>query len=163
MLNVVAIALSAWSCVAVLWRQMKSTRGLVGPLPNSLMQIRGKRGSQVSFIRKVHPSHKRNQREEARLSLKVCCAQPAQVATRSSSRLNASQPFPSKRRTFWIEMWPGRGPVVKNPPVWAGDTGLIPGLRRFHMPGDNCDCALLLEKARSPPQDSGQSKIKILN
>ena len=28
-------------------------------------------------------------------------------------------------------------PVVKNPPANAGDTGLIPGPRRFHMPWDN--------------------------
>ena len=27
------------------------------------------------------------------------------------------------------------GPVVKNPPANAGDTGLIPGLGRSHMPG----------------------------
>ena len=26
------------------------------------------------------------------------------------------------------------GPVVKNPPANAGDTGSIPGLERFHMP-----------------------------
>ena len=26
------------------------------------------------------------------------------------------------------------GPVVKNPPCNAGDTGLIPGPQRFHMP-----------------------------
>ena len=29
--------------------------------------------------------------------------------------------------------FPG-GPVVKNPPANAGDTGLIPRLGRFHMP-----------------------------
>ena len=28
--------------------------------------------------------------------------------------------------------FPG-GPVVKNPPAGAGDTGLIPGLERFHL------------------------------
>ena len=28
-------------------------------------------------------------------------------------------------------------PVVKNPPANAGDTGLIPGPGRFHMPWDN--------------------------
>ena len=33
-----------------------------------------------------------------------------------------------KRQDF-----PG-GLVVKNPPASAGDTGLIPGLGRFHMP-----------------------------
>ena len=32
--------------------------------------------------------------------------------------------------------FPG-GPVVKNPPVNAGDMGLIPDLRRFHMPRSN--------------------------
>ena len=26
------------------------------------------------------------------------------------------------------------GPVVKNPPTKAGDTGSIPGPRRFHVP-----------------------------
>ena len=29
------------------------------------------------------------------------------------------------------------GPVVKNPPANAGDMGLIPGLRRFHIPQDS--------------------------
>ena len=29
------------------------------------------------------------------------------------------------------------GPVVKNPPVSAGDTGLIPGPGRSHMPLGN--------------------------
>ena len=32
--------------------------------------------------------------------------------------------------------FPG-GTVGKNPPANAGDTGLIPGLRRFHMPQNN--------------------------
>jgi len=32
--------------------------------------------------------------------------------------------------------FPG-GPVVKNPPANAGDTGLIPGRGRLHMPGSN--------------------------
>ena len=32
--------------------------------------------------------------------------------------------------------FPG-GPVVKNPPANAGDTDLIPGLGRFHMPWGN--------------------------
>ena len=32
--------------------------------------------------------------------------------------------------------FPG-GPVVKNPPASAGDTGSIPGPGRFHMPRDN--------------------------
>ena len=32
--------------------------------------------------------------------------------------------------------FPG-GSVVKNPPVNAGDTGLIPGLGRSHMPWSN--------------------------
>ena len=54
--------------------QHKGPVSLVGPLPNSLMQIIEKRGSQVSFIRKVRPSSKRNQREEACLSFKACCA-----------------------------------------------------------------------------------------
>ena len=29
------------------------------------------------------------------------------------------------------------GSVVKNQPANAGDMGLIPGPRRFHMPGSN--------------------------
>ena len=29
------------------------------------------------------------------------------------------------------------GPVLKNPPVNAGDTGSIPGLGRSHMPRSN--------------------------
>ena len=29
------------------------------------------------------------------------------------------------------------GPVVKNSPSNAGDTGSVPGLGRFHMPWDN--------------------------
>ena len=32
--------------------------------------------------------------------------------------------------------FPG-GPVVKNPPANAGDTGLSPGPGRFHMPWSN--------------------------
>ena len=32
--------------------------------------------------------------------------------------------------------FPGN-PVVKNPPANAGDTGSIPGPRRFHMPRGN--------------------------
>ena len=32
--------------------------------------------------------------------------------------------------------FPG-GSVVKNPPAKAGDMGLIPGLRRSHMPWSN--------------------------
>ena len=37
-----------------------------------------------------------------------------------------------------MQMWdvPG-GTVDKNPPVNAGDMGLIPGLRRFHIPQNN--------------------------
>lgn len=76
MLNVVVIALSTWSFVTATGLQMNGARAfliLVGPLPNSLMQIRGKRGFQISFIRKVHPSSKRNQQEEAHASL-MCAA-----------------------------------------------------------------------------------------
>ena len=32
--------------------------------------------------------------------------------------------------------FPG-GTMVKNPPANAGDTGLTPGLTRFHMPQSN--------------------------
>ena len=35
-----------------------------------------------------------------------------------------------------LEDAPG-GPVVKNPLASVGDTGLIPGRGRFHMPQDN--------------------------
>ena len=35
-----------------------------------------------------------------------------------------------------IHVFPG-GSVVKNPPASAGNTGLIPGLGRFHMPQSN--------------------------
>ena len=38
--------------------------------------------------------------------------------------------------TFDGRDFPG-GPVVKNPPANAGDTGLIPALGIFHMPQDN--------------------------
>ena len=34
------------------------------------------------------------------------------------------------------EGFPG-GPVIKNSSLNAGDIGLIPGLGRLHMPGDN--------------------------
>ena len=37
---------------------------------------------------------------------------------------------------MYLWEFPG-GLVVKNPPVNAGDTGLIPGLGRFHMPWGN--------------------------
>ena len=53
--------------------------------------------------------------------------------------------------------------MVKNPPANAGDTGLIPGPGRFHMPQDNCalpqekpsqweDHALQLESSPRLPQ-----------
>ena len=32
------------------------------------------------------------------------------------------------------------GPVVKNPPANASNTGLIPGPERFHMPRNNQAC-----------------------
>ena len=35
-----------------------------------------------------------------------------------------------------LQDFPG-GPVVKNRPADAGDTGSIPGLGGFHMPQDN--------------------------
>ena len=35
-----------------------------------------------------------------------------------------------------VQDFPG-GPVKKNPPARAGDTGLIPGPGRFHMPWSN--------------------------
>ena len=35
-----------------------------------------------------------------------------------------------------LQGYPG-GPVVKNLPGNAGDTGLMPGLGRFHMPRGN--------------------------
>ena len=35
-----------------------------------------------------------------------------------------------------VQDFPG-GPVQKNPPARAGDTGLIPGPGRFHMPWSN--------------------------
>ena len=36
------------------------------------------------------------------------------------------------------------GPVVKNPPANARDTGSIPDLGRFHMPQGNQACELQL-------------------
>ena len=36
-----------------------------------------------------------------------------------------------------MEDFPGGGPVVKNPPGTAGDTGSIPSLGLFHMPQGN--------------------------
>ena len=36
-----------------------------------------------------------------------------------------------------MEDFPGGGPVVKNPPGTAGDTGSIPSLGLFHMPRGN--------------------------
>ena len=38
------------------------------------------------------------------------------------------------------------GPVDKNLPAYAGDTGSIPGLGRFHMPWSSWACALQQEK-----------------
>jgi len=35
------------------------------------------------------------------------------------------------------QQYPYRGPVVKNPPTGAGDTGSLPSPGRFHMPGNN--------------------------
>ena len=37
-----------------------------------------------------------------------------------------------RRRQEWKQNFPG-GPVVKNLPASAGDTGSIPDLGRFHM------------------------------
>ena len=41
-----------------------------------------------------------------------------------------------KKSESRIEGFPG-GPVIKNSSLNAGDIGLIPGLGRLHMPGDN--------------------------
>ena len=41
----------------------------------------------------------------------------------------------SEKEMSWRD-FPG-GTVVKNPPLNAGDTGLIPGLGRSHMPRNN--------------------------
>ena len=46
----------------------------------------------------------------------------------------------SERKTYWN--FPG-GPLVKNLPANAGDTGSIPGLGRSHMPRSH--------KAHAPP------------
>ena len=40
----------------------------------------------------------------------------------------------SKRKTYWN--FPG-GPLVKNLPANAGDTGCIPSLERLDIPRDN--------------------------
>ena len=51
-------------------------------------------------------------------------------------------PYPIPLTIFWVYSFrkspdiPG-GPVMKNPPANAGDTGSIPGLRRSHMPWGN--------------------------
>ena len=42
------------------------------------------------------------------------------------------------------------GPVVTNPPTNAGDMGLIPGPRRFHMPRGNKAHVLHLLKPVCP-------------
>ena len=44
--------------------------------------------------------------------------------------------FKRKEKRKRKEDFPG-GPVVKDPPASAGDTGSIPGLGRFHMPQSN--------------------------
>ena len=44
--------------------------------------------------------------------------------------------FQTKSHVKTSRDFPG-GPVVKNPPANAVDTGSIPGLRRFHMPQSN--------------------------
>ena len=40
-------------------------------------------------------------------------------------------------------------PVLRNRPANEGDTGLIPGLGRFHMPRGNLACALQLLSLRA--------------
>ena len=40
-----------------------------------------------------------------------------------------------KKKNTWF-YFPD-GPVVRNPPANGGDTSLIPGLGRFHMPRGN--------------------------
>ena len=56
-------------------------------------------------------------------------------------------------KTSYIGDFPG-GAVVRNPPANAGDTGLIPGLGRSHMPRSSqiCEPQLLslLSRAREP-------------
>ena len=50
----------------------------------------------------------------------------------SHSTVHCLNPWPIKSRADF----PG-GPVVKNQPANTGDTGLTPGLGRFHMPWGN--------------------------
>ena len=51
----------------------------------------------------------------------------------------------------WRQDFSG-GPVVKNLPSKAGDTGSIPGLGRFHMLRGNCWARLLMLCNEKPPQ-----------
>ena len=52
------------------------------------------------------------------------CNKELETIKRSQSKLDNTRDFPG-------------GAVVKNPPANAGDTGLIPGLGRSHMPQSN--------------------------
>ena len=54
--------------------------------------------------------------------------------------------------------FPG-GPVVKNPPANAGDTGLIPRLGRFHMPHATKSMGHTRENLRTAVKTQ-QSQIK---
>ena len=49
------------------------------------------------------------------------------------------------------------GPVIKSPPANSGDTGLIPGLGRSHMPRGNLACVPQLlspySRACAPQQE----------
>ena len=52
------------------------------------------------------------------------------------------------------------GPVVKNPPVNAGDTGLIPDPGRFHVPWSNYTHRpqLLSQHALGPTMDNKRGR-----
>ena len=57
--------------------------------------------------------------------------------------------------------FPG-GPVVKNPPANAGDTGLILGVGRFHMPRSNSAHVLQLLTSNSRAQEPQLQKSHAL-
>ena len=64
---------------------------------------------------------------------RLCCEHRAQSLDPMAPCLLLTQTSFDEKE---MRGFPG-GPVVKNPPANAGDTGSIPGLGRFHMPWDN--------------------------
>lgn len=91
------------SSLTAVWLQVNGMGALIiliSPLSTSLMQIRRKRGFQVSFFRKVHPSSKRNQQEKVHMPFNMCCGTGG-TCPLGNSLLDESWPFPSNKVVYY--------------------------------------------------------------